>query len=324
MPPGLALDLVTCWRVDTLPRLATARHWNTTLQTRNTFFGTLASMSEGGRETREISWRFSTRPRGGRVGRAGGGAARRVQPGPVARAWPDARGPCTSGSPPADCTASTTASTPSSRANSSSARGSTWPPSSRAATAPSSRTARPRACTNCGTTATPGSRSPCRSGPARTHSGVAVHRSTTLTDADVTVVDEHPRDHGGADAVRPRRGGRPAPARAGLRPGRDRRGARPPRDQRPAGSQLRPAGPPRKYAASSTSTTSARRPPGARTRRLLLCDHPAARDPRPDTNEFIVLDDGGPAIRVDFVWREHGSSSRPTAASGTSAASASK
>jgi len=24
----------------------------------------------------------------------------------------------------------------------------------------------------------------------------------------------------------------------------------------------------------------------------------------PDTNEFIVLDDGGPAIRVDFVWRD--------------------
>ena len=26
--------------------------------------------------------------------------------------------------------------------------------------------------------------------------------------------------------------------------------------------------------------------------------------PDPDTNQFIVLDDGGPPIRVDFVWRE--------------------
>ena len=26
--------------------------------------------------------------------------------------------------------------------------------------------------------------------------------------------------------------------------------------------------------------------------------------PDPDTNQFIVLDDGGPAIRVDFVWRD--------------------
>ena len=26
--------------------------------------------------------------------------------------------------------------------------------------------------------------------------------------------------------------------------------------------------------------------------------------PDPDTNQFIVLDDGGPPIRVDFVWRD--------------------
>ena len=26
--------------------------------------------------------------------------------------------------------------------------------------------------------------------------------------------------------------------------------------------------------------------------------------PDPDTNQFVILDDGGPAIRADFLWRE--------------------
>ena len=26
--------------------------------------------------------------------------------------------------------------------------------------------------------------------------------------------------------------------------------------------------------------------------------------PDPDTNQFVILDDGGPPIRVDFVWRD--------------------
>ncbi len=47
-----------------------------------------------------------------------------------------------------------------------------------------------------------------------------------------------------------------------------------------------------------------RTPTWSENEELLLSITRSLNLPDPDTNQFIVLPDGGPAIRVDFVWRE--------------------
>ena len=67
-----------------------------------------------------------------------------------------------------------------------------WPPCSPADPAQSCRTAPRPHSSSSGTGAAPRSRSPSPSAPARRHDGIKVHRSTTLTDEDVTVVNNIP------------------------------------------------------------------------------------------------------------------------------------
>jgi hypothetical protein len=79
--------------------------------------------------------------------------------------------------------------------------------------------------------------------PGRVHRvqpGITIHRSTTLTDADLTEVDGIPVHDRRAHPVRPRRHHRPPRARARIRPVRDPRGVRPDRDAGPARAQHRP------------------------------------------------------------------------------------
>ena len=137
----------------------------------------------------------------------------------------------------------------------------------------------------------------------RSHPGVAVHRSTTLTDKDVTHVNNIPCTtvHRAlldlAEVVTQRQ----------LERAFDQADILEALDLNAINDQL------------------ARNPtrPGAKACKQVLATHYIGRTPTwseneerlleitrglglpdPDTNQFIVLDDGGPAIRVDFVWRD--------------------
>jgi Protein of unknown function (DUF559) len=138
---------------------------------------------------------------------------------------------------------------------------------------------------------------------ARQHDGVKVHRSTTLTDEDVTVADNIPCTtvHRTlldlAEVVTQRQLERSF-------------------DQAEISERLDLA---------AINDQLARNPtrPGAKALRRVLTEHYIGRTPTwseneeallaitrelgipdPDTNQFIVLDDGAPPIRVDFVWRD--------------------
>jgi hypothetical protein len=137
----------------------------------------------------------------------------------------------------------------------------------------------------------------------RKHAGIKVHCSTSLTDQDVTEVNNIPCtttartlfDLG--DVVTQRQLERSF-------------------DQAEISERLD---------LTAINDQLARNPtrPGAKAVRRVLTEHYIGRTPTwseneeallaitrelgipdPDTNQFIVLDDGGPPIRVDFVWRE--------------------
>jgi predicted transcriptional regulator of viral defense system len=302
MPPGLALDLVTCWRVDTLPRLATAQHWNTALQTRNTFFGTLASMPKGGRESAKYR-------------------------GFLDQAWVEAALVALAAAQHGVISLSQLLELGlSARAV-----------QSRAATGRLHRIHHgvyslvPRellkreglymaAVLACGDGAVLSHRSAARlhelrnygytrievtvpKRSARTHAGVAVHRSTTLTDADLTVVENIPVttvartlfDLG--EVVTQRQ----------LERALDQAEIAETLDLHAINDQLA-RNPTRKGAKKVRRVLAehyiGQTPTWSENEELLLSITRPLGIPDPDTNQFIVLDDGGPAIRVDFVWRK--------------------
>jgi Protein of unknown function (DUF559) len=138
---------------------------------------------------------------------------------------------------------------------------------------------------------------------ARAHPGVAVHRSTTLTAKDVTVVNTIPVTSlhrtllDLADVV----------------------------DQRQLERAFDQAEILQALDLNKINDQLARNPtrPGAKKVRRVLSEHYIGKTPTwseneeallaitrslglpdPDVNQFIVLPDGGPAIRVDFVWRD--------------------
>jgi hypothetical protein len=137
----------------------------------------------------------------------------------------------------------------------------------------------------------------------RTHQGIAVHRSTALTDKDVTVVNNIP-----CTTV----------ARTLL----DLAEAVTMRQLERAFDQVEIAG---VFDLRAIEDQLARNPtrPGAKAVRHVLETHyigktPTANEneeallaitrplgiPDPECNAFVILDDGGPPIKADFVWRE--------------------
>jgi Protein of unknown function (DUF559) len=138
---------------------------------------------------------------------------------------------------------------------------------------------------------------------ARAHPGVAVHRSTTLSPADVTVVNNIPcttvhrtlLDLG--DVVTQRQ----------LERAFDQADTLDLLDLGAINDQLarNPTRPGAKACKQVLATHYiGRTPTWSENEELLLSISRGLGLPDPHTNQFIVLDDGGPAIRVDFVWRE--------------------
>ncbi|HWF74252.1 MAG TPA: hypothetical protein VG186_12960 [Solirubrobacteraceae bacterium] len=138
----------------------------------------------------------------------------------------------------------------------------------------------------------------------RQHSGVEVHRSVTLTPADITLVENIPcttvaRTQLDLADVIPRRGVERAFDQAevlevfDLRAIEDQLARNP---TRPAAQVVRSVLD--EHYAGSTVTWS-----WIEERFLALVR--AAGLPRPEVNYWIVLDDGGPAIRADFAWPAH-------------------
>ena len=138
---------------------------------------------------------------------------------------------------------------------------------------------------------------------ARRHDGIKVHRSTTLTAEDVTVVNNIP-----CTTV----------ARTLL----DLAGVVTQRQLERSFDQAEIA---KAFDLTAIEDQLARNPTraGAKAVRRVLTEHYIGKTatwseneeallaitrplgiPDPDTNELIALDDGGPPIRVDFVWRD--------------------
>ena len=138
---------------------------------------------------------------------------------------------------------------------------------------------------------------------ARAHPGVAVHRSITLTDKDVTVVGHIPcttihrtlLDLG--DVVTQRQ----------LERAFDQAEILEVLDLTAINDQLA-RNPTRRGAQACKQVLAThyigRTPTWNENEEALLAITRSLKLPDPETNQFIVLDDGGPAIRVDFVWRE--------------------
>ena len=155
---------------------------------------------------------------------------------------------------------------------------------------------------------------------ARRHDGIVVHRSTTLTDKDVTVVDGIPCTTVGADAVRPRGGRHPPGARARLRPGGGDGGVRPARPARPTRPQPHQTG---RRARPGRPRRALHRPHAdpVRARGSRACAEPSGRPPRPRGQR--IRRPGrrrAAASRPISSGVSSGSSSRPTAASSTARA----
>jgi hypothetical protein len=138
---------------------------------------------------------------------------------------------------------------------------------------------------------------------ARRHDGVKVHRSTTLTDEDVTDVNNIPCTTIArtlldlADVVTPRQLERSfdqaeISERLDLTAINDQLARNP---TRPGAKAVRNV---------LTTHYIGGTPTWSENEEALLAITRELGIPDPDTNQFIVLDDGGPPIRVDFVWRE--------------------
>jgi hypothetical protein len=138
---------------------------------------------------------------------------------------------------------------------------------------------------------------------ARAHPGVAVHRSTTLTDKDVAVVNNIPctslhrtlLDLG--DVVTQRQLER-AFDQADTLEALDLVAI----DDQLARNPTRPGAKACRQVLATHYIGST--PTWSDNEELLLSITRGLGLPDPETNKFIVLDDGGPAIRVDFVWRD--------------------
>jgi Transcriptional regulator, AbiEi antitoxin/Protein of unknown function (DUF559) len=142
---------------------------------------------------------------------------------------------------------------------------------------------------------------PRRSG--RRHGGIKVHRSTTLTDEDVTEVNNipcttvHRTLFDLAEVVTQRQLERSfdqaeISERLDLNAINDQLERNP---TRPGAKAVRRV---------LTEHYIGRTPTWSENEEALLAITRELGIPDPDTNQFIVLDDGGPAIRVDFVWRD--------------------
>jgi len=138
---------------------------------------------------------------------------------------------------------------------------------------------------------------------ARRHDGIKVHRSTTLTDEDVTEVNNipcttvHRTLFDLAEVVTQRQLERSfdqaeISERLDLNAINDQLKRNP---TRPAAKAVRNV---------LTTHYIGRTPTWSENEEALLAITRELGIPDPDTNQFIVLDDGGPAIRVDFVWRD--------------------
>ena len=142
---------------------------------------------------------------------------------------------------------------------------------------------------------------PCRS--ARRHEGVAVHRSTKLTPADVTLVNNIPctsvartlLDLGEVVTMRQ------------LERAFDQAEIAEVFDLKAIDDQLarNPTRPGAKAVREVLETHYIGRTPtwSENEEGLLAITRPLGI-PDPDTNQFVILDDGGPPILVDFVWRD--------------------
>lgn len=137
----------------------------------------------------------------------------------------------------------------------------------------------------------------------RSHDGVLVHCSTTLSEADVTEVNHIPVatvartlfDLG--DVVNQRQLER-AFDQAEIAEALDLNAI----NDQLARNPTRPAA--KKVRAVLAEHYIGQTPTWNENEELFLSITRSLGLPDPDTNQFIVLDDGGPAIRVDFVWRD--------------------
>jgi predicted transcriptional regulator of viral defense system len=137
----------------------------------------------------------------------------------------------------------------------------------------------------------------------RAHSGVAVHRSTTLTEADTAVVDGIPVTSlhrtllDLAEVVTQRQLER-AFDQAEILEKLDLHAI----NDQLARNPTRPAA--KKVRKVLTEHYIGRTPTWSENEEALLALTRSLGIPDPEVNQFIVLPDGGPAIRADFVWRE--------------------
>jgi Protein of unknown function (DUF559) len=138
---------------------------------------------------------------------------------------------------------------------------------------------------------------------ARRHDGIKVHRSTTLTDQDVTEVNNipcttvHRTLFDLAEVVTQRQ----------LERSFDQAEISERLDLNAINDQLKrnPTRPGAKAVRDVLETHYiGKTPTWSENEEALLAITRELGIPDPDTNQFIVLDDGGPAIRVDFVWRD--------------------
>jgi Protein of unknown function (DUF559) len=137
----------------------------------------------------------------------------------------------------------------------------------------------------------------------RKHDGIKVHCSTTLTDKDVTVVNNIPcttvhRTLFDLGEVVTRRQ---------LERSFDQAEISERLDLNAINDQLarNPTRPGAKAVRNVLETHYiGRTPTWSENEEALLAITRDLGIPDPETNQFIVLDDGGPAIRADFVWRE--------------------
>ena len=138
---------------------------------------------------------------------------------------------------------------------------------------------------------------------ARRHEGVAVHRSTKLTAKDVTVVNNIPRTSAArtlldlAEVVTMRQ----------LERSFDQAEIAEVFDLKAIQDQLA-RNPTRAGAKAVRGVLEThyigKTPTWSENEEALLAITRPLGIPDPDTNQFVILDDGGPPIRVDFVWRD--------------------
>ena len=138
---------------------------------------------------------------------------------------------------------------------------------------------------------------------SRRHDGIKVHRSTTLTDEDVTVVNNIPCTtvHRTlldlADVVTQSQLERSFD-QAEISEGLDLTAI----NDQLARNPTRPGA--KAVRRVLTEHYIGRTPTVERERGGAARDHARARHPRPGHQPFVILDDGGPPIRADFVWRD--------------------